>query len=258
MTPRKLGCCTTTARTCRSQRRAGAARSVRAVAPARDHGGRAAGSPWRLGGQHAGSRGCTPRQDDDAPRACCTRAARMRRFRQRRGAVVHRGVAHVHAGELADRRLELEDDLQPPWLRLGLVGRVRREELGAARHGVDDGRDVGVVHAGARNESSEPARRVAAGQAPSSRSTSASAAGSGRSRRPSKRTSAGWSRTARRACATPTAASISRTSCARVRHEPHGYDASPCEELLVGGGVHEAVELGTASDSRTRISQPWP
>ena len=64
-------------------------------------------------------------------------------------AVVARGVGDVHSGELADRGLVLEDRLQHALRQLGLVRRVRGEELAALQHRVDDRRDVVVVDPGA-------------------------------------------------------------------------------------------------------------
>ena len=63
--------------------------------------------------------------------------------------VVAGGVRDVHAGELADRGLVLEDRLQHALAHLGLVRRVRRQQLAALEDGVDDGGHVVVVDAGA-------------------------------------------------------------------------------------------------------------
>ena len=64
------------------------------------------------------------------------------------GPVVERGVGDVHAGELADERLVLEDGLQGALADLGLVGRVGRDELGPGAEVVDDRGDEVVVDAG--------------------------------------------------------------------------------------------------------------
>ena len=64
-------------------------------------------------------------------------------------ALVDRGVGDRQAGQLGDRRLVLEHHLQPALADLGLVGRVRRQELRALQDRVDQRRDVVVVHAGA-------------------------------------------------------------------------------------------------------------
>ena len=61
--------------------------------------------------------------------------------------VVARGVRDVHAGQLADCGLVLEDRLEDALAHLGLVRRVRRQELAALKHGVDDRRHVVVVDA---------------------------------------------------------------------------------------------------------------
>ncbi len=61
--------------------------------------------------------------------------------------VVARRVRDVHAGELADRGLVLEDRLQHALAHLGLVRRVRGQQLTALQHGVDDRRHVVVVDA---------------------------------------------------------------------------------------------------------------
>ena len=66
-----------------------------------------------------------------------------------RRAVVAGRVRDVHPGELADRRLVLEDRLQHALAQLGLVRRVGRQELAALEDGVDDRGDVVVVDPGA-------------------------------------------------------------------------------------------------------------
>ena len=64
-----------------------------------------------------------------------------------RRAVVARRVRDVHAGQLADRGLVLEDRLQHALAHLGLVRRVRGQELAALQHRVDDRGHVVVVDA---------------------------------------------------------------------------------------------------------------
>ena len=64
-------------------------------------------------------------------------------------ALVHGGVRDGQPGELRDGGLVLEHHLQPALRDLGLIRRVRREELGAAEQRVDQRRYVVVVHAGA-------------------------------------------------------------------------------------------------------------
>ncbi len=62
-----------------------------------------------------------------------------------RGPVVARRVRDVHSRQLADRGLVLEDRLEHALAHLGLIRRVRGEELTAAEEGVDDRRHVVVV-----------------------------------------------------------------------------------------------------------------
>ena len=65
-------------------------------------------------------------------------------------AVVARSIRDVHPGQLADRRLVLEDRLQDALRELGLIGRVRGEELASLEHGVDDRGNVVVVDPGSK------------------------------------------------------------------------------------------------------------
>ena len=60
-------------------------------------------------------------------------------------ALVERGVGDLHAGELADERLELEERLQAALARLRLVGRVGGVELAPPRDRVHDGGDEVVI-----------------------------------------------------------------------------------------------------------------
>ena len=61
------------------------------------------------------------------------------------GPVIHRGVGHVHAGELTDHGLILEDGLQQTLAHFRLIGGVGREELLLGRDIFDDGGDVVVI-----------------------------------------------------------------------------------------------------------------
>ncbi len=63
--------------------------------------------------------------------------------------VVHGGVGDLHACELADHGLELEDGLQGSLGNLRLVRRVRGEELTALDERIDNHRPVVAVGAGA-------------------------------------------------------------------------------------------------------------
>ena len=60
--------------------------------------------------------------------------------RRHRGAVVPGGVGDVHAGQLADGGLVLEDRLQRALAHLRLVGRVGGQELAPPHHRVHHGR----------------------------------------------------------------------------------------------------------------------
>ena len=64
-------------------------------------------------------------------------------------AVVHGGVGDLHAGELADHRLELEDGLQGTLRNLRLVGSVGGEELAPLHQRIDNDRPVVAISAGA-------------------------------------------------------------------------------------------------------------
>ena len=87
---------------------------------------------------------------DDQPLAPLARAERQVGGRgDRRGPLVQRRVRDRQPGELRDRGLELEHHLQPALRDLGLVRRVRRQELRARDDRVDERRDVVVVHPGA-------------------------------------------------------------------------------------------------------------
>ena len=61
--------------------------------------------------------------------------------------VVAGGVRDIHARQLADRRLVLENRLEHALAHLGLIRRVRGEELAALEHRVDNGGHVMVIHA---------------------------------------------------------------------------------------------------------------
>jgi len=59
--------------------------------------------------------------------------------------VVHAGVGHVHAGQLGDHGLELENCLQRSLGDLGLVRRIAGEKLAALHQGIDDHRAVMAI-----------------------------------------------------------------------------------------------------------------
>ena len=79
-------------------------------------------------------------------------------------ALVDRRVRHRQPGQLRDGGLELEHHLQAALGDLGLVGRVRREELRARQQVVDQRRHVVVVHAGAEEADLGVRVAVAGGQ----------------------------------------------------------------------------------------------
>ena len=77
------------------------------------------------------------------------------------GTVVHGGVGDVHAGELADHRLELEDGLQGSLRNFRLIGSVGGEPFAARDERVDD--DGPVVRVGAGAEEGDVALGVFGG-----------------------------------------------------------------------------------------------
>ena len=92
--------------------------------------------------------GCT-RGGDDRLAASGDAHGHHQRLGSAGRAVVHRGVGDVHAGELADHRLEFEDGLQRSLRDLRLIGRVGGEQLAARDERVDDDGPVVRVGAGA-------------------------------------------------------------------------------------------------------------
>ena len=68
----------------------------------------------------------------------------------RGGAVVERGVGHVHARQLRHHGLVLEDGAQRPLARLGLIRRVGGEEFATQDQMVDRARDRVIVGAPAQ------------------------------------------------------------------------------------------------------------
>ena len=72
------------------------------------------------------------------------------------GPVVDGGVTYVHARELADLGLILEDGLEHALAHLGLVGRVGGQELLLGGDVLDDAGDVVVVGPGATKGSAPP------------------------------------------------------------------------------------------------------
>jgi len=73
----------------------------------------------------------------------------QRRFGQRRGAVIKRSVADVHAGQPRHHRLVFVDQLQRALTGFGLIRRVRRIELTARHHRPHRRGNVMLVRTGA-------------------------------------------------------------------------------------------------------------
>ena len=135
-------------------------------------------------------------------------------------AVVARRVRDVHAGELADRGLVLEDRLEDALAHLGLVRRVRGQELAAlhARRRRPPGRSGrrcrrrGTRSRASSRRCARRARRDAR-RAPARRAPARGRAGA------SKRTPAGMSRKSSSTDETPIVRSISsRSSSVRARY----------------------------------------
>ncbi len=103
---------------------------------------------------------------DDEPLAPAGQLRHVSRRGDCARALVHRGVRDRQSGELGDRRLVLEHRLQAALGDLGLVGRVRGQELRAHDDRVDERRDVVVVHAGAEERHLVLGRDVAGRECP--------------------------------------------------------------------------------------------
>jgi len=86
------------------------------------------------------------------------------RFGRAAGAVIHRGVGDIHAGDHRHLGLELEEILQRALADLRLVGRVGGQELAALDQAVDRGRHVMAIGAGAEEARHRSSRDIARGQ----------------------------------------------------------------------------------------------
>ena len=117
----------------------------------------------RVGAQR-GERVRVQTRGDDEATPTVVQLRHVRGGRNRGGPLVHRGVGHRQAGELADGRLVLEHHLQPPLRDLRLVGGVGSEELRALHQHVDQRRHVVVVHSGAQETQLVLGANVARGQ----------------------------------------------------------------------------------------------
>ncbi len=72
------------------------------------------------------------------------------RFGKRGRPVIHRRVRHLHPREFAHHRLEFEDGAKGPLADLGLIRRVRGEELATRNRRVHNRRRKVVVGAGSQ------------------------------------------------------------------------------------------------------------
>ena len=161
-----------------------------------------------------------------------------------RRAVVAGRVRDVHARELADRRLVLEDRLQHALAHLRLVRRVRGQELAALQDRVDDRGDVVVVHAGAEERQLAARVGVPLGESGEVREDLLlrQRAARGRARGPKRTPPAGRGR-APRPSATPIVPSISSRSDVGEREERVRHWLVPAAARY-GAGVEQRVDLG--------------
>ena len=173
-----------------------------------------------------------------------------------REAVVAGRVRHVHPGQLADRRLVLEDRLQDALAHLGLVRRVGGQELAALQDRVDDRRACGGrrcrrrgTRARRRCARSSPRAPRGAGSAPAS----VSAGGTSSSR--SKRTSSGICSNRSSIDETPIAASISSRSRSVSERYP-SVIARPRPPDRPRRRAGRSTSVGSVR--RMRTSQPSP
>src|SRR4051812_41862178 len=72
-----------------------------------------------------------------------------RRFGERRGAIVERGVRNIEPENFGDDTLEFKNDLERALARFGLIRRVRGGELAARADRADHGRNEMIVGTGA-------------------------------------------------------------------------------------------------------------
>lgn len=86
------------------------------------------------------------------------------RFGRTGGAVIERGIGHVHAGDPGDLGLELEEHLQGALRNLGLVGRIGREPFRALDEMIDRGRHMVAIGPGADEERTVARSMVLSGQ----------------------------------------------------------------------------------------------
>ena len=174
----------------------------------------------QVGGDDLAVLGMHARGNDHPPRPAAAAHGHQHRLGHRAAAVVEARVGDVHAGQLRDERLVLEQRLEVALAHLGLVGRVGGDELAAGGDEIDHGGDEVVVAAAAEEAGGAAGRRVCGRPAPSGgRSVPARpSAGGMHSWRPS-RSSAGTMANSSSSDAAPMASSIARWSSAVFRNK---------------------------------------
>ena len=188
--PKKFGCCTSTQAVSVVDGRGQLVGRDRAVG--RADGDQLDAEVRQVRGQDLAIFGMDAAGDDDAAVAAGGADGHQHGFGRGAAAVVEAGVRDVHAGELGDQRLILEEDLQVALAGLGLIGRVRGVELAARGDVVDDRRDEMVVAAAAQEADLLAGRRCSWRPAPSgARVSSISVSAGGMSSGRSSRSSAG-------------------------------------------------------------------
>ena len=135
------------------------------------------------------------------------------RFRCGRRSVIHRGVRHLHAGQQRDLGLELEQILQRALSNFRLVGRVGRQELGAADEAIDRCRHVMSVRPAADEKWHRPGGQICRARPLRWRSTSSSARPQGRADSAHSRSLPGARQRGHRCSAPRSGASMSVRSC---------------------------------------------
>ena len=208
--PRKFGFWTKTAAVSSSSASASSAASV--SPPSSPTSTTSAPKPRGVGRERLAAVRVQAARDDELA-ASLGRADRQVGGRgDRRRALVERGVGDRQRGELGDRGLELEHHLQAALGDLGLVRRVRGQELRALGDRVDDRRHVVVVHPGAEEADLGVGVGVARRERREVVEDSVSESPSGRSSGRPRRRSAGMSANSSSIEPTPIAASIASRS----------------------------------------------
>ena len=174
-------------------------------------------------------------------------------------AVVHGGVGDLHAGEVRDLRLELEEILQRALRDLRLVGRVGGQELRALDDVVDRRRHMMAVGAGADEERPVAGRMVLRGEAAQdARSLPARSCASAGRAASSAASPAGCRRRARRSSApTPIRRGLLEERYPSMRVGPvlASRACAACRRGLIGAGRLLRLALPRQAEpvSRTRL-----